>query len=79
MKTSLNTLIANFLEMAGYLFSLDSNESLISSIQKGVYSTRIKDPSNGIWRINVEGTFADYCSMREGDNVYFFIKEKFME
>ena len=62
--------------MAGYLFSLDSNESLISSIQKGVYSTRIKDPSNGIWRINVEGTFADYCSMREGDNVYFFIKRK---
>ena len=61
--------------MAGFLFSLDSEESLLSSINKGIYSTRLSKPTN-IWRIHHEGTFADYCSMKEGDNVYFFIDRK---
>jgi hypothetical protein len=61
--------------MAGFLFSLDSEESLIDSINKGIYSTRLSAP-NSVWRIHHEGTFADYCSMREGDNVYFFIDRK---
>jgi hypothetical protein len=61
--------------MAGFLFSLDSEESLIDSINKGIYSTRLSAPNN-VWRIHHEGTFADYCSMREGDNVYFFIDRK---
>jgi hypothetical protein len=61
--------------MAGFLFSLDSEESLIDSINKGIYSTRLSAPNN-VWRTHHEGTFADYCSMREGDNVYFFIDRK---
>jgi len=61
--------------MAGFLFSLDSEESLIDSINKGIYSTRLSAPNN-VWRIHHEGTFADYCSMREGNNVYFFIDRK---
>ncbi|MDP3436204.1 MAG: hypothetical protein Q8S04_03090 [Bacteroidales bacterium] len=61
--------------MAGFLFSLDSTESLIDSISKGIYSTRLSPPNN-VWRIHHEGTFADYCSMKEGDNVYFFIDRK---
>jgi hypothetical protein len=61
--------------MAGFLFSLDSEESLIDSINQGIYSTRLSAPNN-VWRIHHEGTFADYCSMREGDNVYFFIDRK---
>jgi hypothetical protein len=62
--------------MAGYLFGLNSIESLIECINLGVYSTLISSPNNNIWRIQHEGTFADYCSMKEGDNVYFFIERK---
>ncbi len=62
--------------MAGYLFGLDSEKSLTECIQSGRYSTRISTPHNGIWRIAQEGTFADYSSMKEGDNVYFFIERK---
>ena len=62
--------------MAGYLFSLNSIQSLIESINLGVYSTLISSPNNNIWRIQHEGTFADYCSMKEGDNVYFFFERK---
>ncbi len=61
--------------MAGFLFSLDSEESLTDSINKGIYSTRLSEPDN-VWRIHHEGTFADYCSMRAGDSVYFFIGRK---
>lgn len=61
--------------MAGFLFSLDSEDSLVDSINKGIYSTRLSAPNN-VWRIHHEGTFADYCSMQEGDNVYFFIDRK---
>lgn len=63
--------------MAGYLFSLNSIEAFKECINKGVYSTFISSPSkNNIWRVHHEGTFADYCSMKEGDNVYFFIDRK---
>lgn len=62
--------------MAGYLFSLNNIQSLIESIDLGVYSTLISRPNNNIWRIQHEGTFADYCSMKEGDNVYFFFERK---
>lgn len=61
--------------MAGYLFSLDSRNSLNDCILKGVYSTKISEPKK-VWRGHHEGTFADYCSMKKGDNVYFFIKRK---
>ncbi len=61
--------------MAGFLFSLDNEESLIDCINRGIYSTKLSEPAN-VWRIHHEGTFADYCSMKEGDNVYFFIERK---
>jgi hypothetical protein len=68
--------------MAGYLFSLGNSNginALMNSIEKGIYSTIIKEPENGwngSWNSPQEGTFADYASMKEGDNVYFFIDRK---
>lgn len=61
--------------MPGYLFSLDSQESLAACTTKGIYSTKLTEPG-GFWNAPQEGTFADYCSMRAGDNVYFFIGRK---
>ncbi|MGP4060238.1 hypothetical protein [Halobacillus sp. H74] len=62
--------------MAGYIFNLDSEDSLRSIIDTGVYSTKLNVPKNGIWNIPIEGTFADYLSMKNGDNVYFFLNRK---
>jgi len=62
--------------MAGYIFSLNSLESLDWCIENGVYGTKFPKPGNGFWRISHEGTFADYLSMKEGDTIYFFIKRK---
>jgi len=63
--------------MAGYLFTLDSEESLINCIATGSYSTRVASPRpNNTHQTSVEGTFADYASMKAGDNVYFFIDRK---
>lgn len=62
--------------MAGYIFTLDSFESLEEIIRSGVYSTKIKIPKNNNWGKHHEGTFADFLSMSAGDNVYFFIKRK---
>lgn len=62
--------------MAGYIFSLDSIDSLKYCIENGIYSTNLSLPSNGKWLAHHEGTFADYISMKSGDNVYFFIKRK---
>lgn len=63
--------------MAGFLFSLSGTDSLIDCINTGTYATLLSGSGpNGTWRAHHEGTFADYCSMQEGDNVYFFIKRK---
>ena len=61
--------------MAGYIFSFDSLNSLREVVASGVYSTNLNIPSND-WRREHEGTFADYFSMKAGDNVYFFHKRK---
>ena len=68
--------------MAGYLFSIGKNnkgkpdfEALNHCINNGVYSTKMSEPKS-VWNMQQEGTFADYCSMKEGDNVYFFIDRK---
>jgi len=61
--------------MAGYIFNLDSVESLELYVQKGVYSTKQSVPRAG-WRIHHEGTLADYATMKAGDNIYFFIERK---
>ncbi len=62
--------------MAGYLFSLDNESSLIDAINKGIFSIRLSAPNNNVWSKHHEGTMADYSSMKAGDNVYFFIKRK---
>ncbi|WP_242142015.1 MULTISPECIES: hypothetical protein [unclassified Bacillus cereus group] len=62
--------------MAGYIFSLDNKTSLKNCLRSGVYSTNLSLPKNNIWKIHHEGTFTDYLSMKEGDNVYFFIDRK---
>ena len=61
--------------MAGYIFGLDNLNSLKLYASHGVYST-IMSPPDGIWRIHHEATFADYATMKLGDNVYFFIQRK---
>lgn len=62
--------------MAGYIMTLDSLESLRNCIQTGTYSTNMSEPSGGNWKTHHEGTFADFLSMKAGDNIYFFIKRK---
>jgi hypothetical protein len=62
--------------MAGYLFSLNSLDSLRLYTASGVYATKLSAPSNNRWLAPHEGTFADYATMREGDNIYFFIERK---
>lgn len=62
--------------MAGYIFTLDSMESLQQCFGNGIYGTFMKHPKGDVWGIHHEGTFADYCGMKQGDNIYFFIKRK---
>ncbi|WP_235846943.1 hypothetical protein [Neobacillus soli] len=62
--------------MAGYIFTLDNINSLNELILNQVYSTNLNIPLSNKWLIHHEGTFTDYLSMTEGDNVYFFIKRK---
>ena len=59
--------------MAGYIFLLDSLDSLRLYTQNGVYATKLTAPSR-FWGRQHEGTFADYATMNRGDNIYFFIK-----
>lgn len=61
--------------MAGYIFTLNSLDSLRVIAQSGVYSTKLNIP-DGSWKAQHEGTFADYLSMKAGDNVYFFHQRK---
>lgn len=60
--------------MAGYVITMDSIESLKVCIEQGYYSTNLSEPSGNFWLISHEGTFTDFISMKEGDNIYFFIK-----
>lgn len=61
--------------MAGYIFSLDSIDSLNLYTTNGVYATRLSAPLRS-WMAHHEGTFADYATMRPGDNIYFFIQRR---
>jgi len=60
--------------VAGYLFNLDNETSLKFYIRNGIYSTKLSPPTNNRWLKHHEATFADYITMKTGDNVYFFIK-----
>ncbi|SHF14281.1 hypothetical protein [Clostridium fallax] len=69
--------------MAGYIMSLNNINSLTDFINKGVYSTTLKEAkihkgskNSYYWGVSQEGTLADYSSMKAGDNIYFFIKRK---
>jgi hypothetical protein len=62
--------------MAGYIFLLGDISNLDSVINNGAYSTNMKNPTTGYWSSAMEGTIADYMSMKEGDGVYFFSKRK---
>jgi hypothetical protein len=61
--------------MAGYVFGLDNLDALHLYTKNGIYATKQSTPSR-FWGMSHEGTFADYATMREGDNIYFFIKRK---
>ncbi|HEY5913518.1 MAG TPA: hypothetical protein VJA21_23265 [Verrucomicrobiae bacterium] len=61
--------------MAGYLMNLDNLESLRLYMRAGVYGTVLSQP-NRQWLKHHEATFADYVTMKAGDNIYFFIDRK---
>lgn len=64
--------------MAGYIFSVGSDnaiEIIKECIYNGVYSTNMHVVTNKNIK-SFEATFADYCSMKPGDNIYFFSKRK---
>ncbi|WP_198508237.1 PDDEXK family nuclease [Bacillus alkalisoli] len=62
--------------MAGYIMTFDSLDSLYESARKGIYSTKITIPSNQLWHPTTESTVADYATMKEGDNIFFFKNRK---
>jgi hypothetical protein len=61
--------------MAGYIMNLSSLDSLKDCFKRGVYSTYMR-VSTTHWKVHHEGTVADYATMKQGDNIYFFIKRK---
>jgi hypothetical protein len=61
--------------MAGYIVSLGELSSPEEIVSTGTYSTIMSKPK-GLWMAHHEATFADYASMKPGDNIYFFIKRK---
>ena len=69
--------------MAGYVFSIGADNDkkaqdiVIDCVETGVFSTYIKTPDKKFASEPYEGTIADYLSMKEGDNVYFFCKRKY--
>lgn len=58
--------------MAGYIMTFSDYESMETCITTGVYSTRMSEPKKGFWNTAIEGTFADYLSMKQGDSIFFF-------
>lgn len=61
--------------MSGYIFALDSAETLRLYAESGVYATKISRPDH-YWNANHLYTLGDYLTMRSGDLVFFFIKRK---
>lgn len=58
--------------MAGFFIVFDSHESMVATMQSGVYSSLMKEGRSNAWFRTAEATLADYASMREGDALYFF-------
>lgn len=61
--------------MAGYIFLMSGSGTIKQCIESGIYATVIKPP-HGHWAQAYEATFADYVSMKAGDNIYFFQDRK---
>ena len=64
--------------MAGYIMTLGNEafEALKKCMETGIYSTNLNIPTGNSWNVAHEGTFADYLSMKPGDNIYFFTDRK---
>lgn len=64
--------------MAGFLIAIGHGSKGLSAIKRcvkrGIYSTIIKVGAKN--KQPFAGTMADYCSMKEGDSVFFFSKRK---
>ena len=58
--------------MAGYLMNMGNWKSIESCVNIGIYSTRFPKQKVAYFSIAKEATFADYLSMKPGDNIYFF-------
>jgi len=61
--------------MAGYIFTVDDSIGIEEMIRNGYYSTNIKYKEK-IAITPFESTFADYITMKENDNIYFFKDRK---
>lgn len=57
--------------MAGYIVNINNMQALTQIMEEGVYSTKFTMNPRA-WNRAHEGTFADYLSMKQGDNIYFF-------
>jgi hypothetical protein len=62
--------------MAGYLMNLDSEAALDKCLHSGVYATRSKRLHSRSRHSSLQATFAEYSTMKPGDNIYFFFKRK---
>src|SRR3990170_3887854 len=61
--------------MSGYIFTLDSAQTLRLYAESGVYATKISRPDH-YWNAYHLYTLGDYLTMRPGDLVFFFIGRK---
>lgn len=61
--------------MAGYIFSVGKKNDILEVMKQGVFSTNFKSIKNH-WSKQQEGTMADYITMKENDNIYFFQNRK---
>lgn len=63
--------------MAGYIFNIGKKVKIVDIIKNGYYSTYINySKKSGISSAPFEATYADYTTMTENDNVYFFQNRK---
>ena len=59
--------------MAGYIFNIGKEIKVLDIIKQGYYSPLMSD---SLSPNPFEGTFGDFVTMKEGDNVYFFQNRK---
>lgn len=67
--------------MAGYIITVrihkeDSETARQKLAKYGIYSTIISSADNSYWNVVVEGTIADYLSIKAGNHMYSFINRK---